>query len=183
MDPSTTLRDFDTFLAERGMRFEAVVIGGAALGLLGVISRPTKDCDVLAPPLSAELRAAAVAFARSYRARGLELADDWLNNGPSSLADVLPSTWRDELEPLFDGQALVLRTLGRLDLLRSKLFALCDRALDLSDCVAMRPTPTELAQVRPWLEEQDANEQWPQHVANVLADLERRLSREMSRGL
>ena len=42
-----TLQQFDKFLFKRGLRFEAVVIGGAALDLLGVISRPTKDSNPL----------------------------------------------------------------------------------------------------------------------------------------
>ena len=42
--PRETLEAFDRFLADRTLRPDAVVIGGAALNLLGVISRPTKDC-------------------------------------------------------------------------------------------------------------------------------------------
>jgi hypothetical protein len=37
--------EFDAFLARRGVALCATVIGGAALQLLGVIARPTKDCD------------------------------------------------------------------------------------------------------------------------------------------
>lgn len=153
------------------------MIGGAALALLGVIQRPTKDCDVLAPPLSDALSQAARDFARAQRSRGFELDEDWLNNGHASLVAVLPQTWRDELQLVFQGDALVLRTLGRLDLLRSKLFALLDRATDLDDCLALAPTEDELAAVLPWLCEQDGHPQWPEHSRRVLADLGRRLGR------
>jgi hypothetical protein len=34
MDPSAIIPQFDTYLASRGLRFEGVVIGGAALSLL-----------------------------------------------------------------------------------------------------------------------------------------------------
>ncbi len=47
VDVLETITGFDAFLLERGMALEAVVIGGAALNLLGVVSRRTKDCDVL----------------------------------------------------------------------------------------------------------------------------------------
>ena len=62
-----------------------------------------------------------------------------------------------------------------MDLLRSKLFALCDRALDLPDCVALAPTPGELDAILPWLEERDGNPEWPTHVRAVLDDFARRL--------
>jgi hypothetical protein len=41
-----TLLAFDAYLVERGLRFDAIVIGGSALNLLGVVSRQTKDCDI-----------------------------------------------------------------------------------------------------------------------------------------
>ena len=88
MKPKKTLARFDPFLAKRGLVLEAVVVGGAALGLLDVISRETRDCDILHPELSEEIRDAAAEFAAQVRARGDALADDWLNRlnrGPISL--------------------------------------------------------------------------------------------------
>lgn len=117
MDPRATLQAFDAYLAERNLVLEAVVIGGTALALLGVITRPTKDCDVLAPPLSEALREAARGFAQATRSSGQELADDWLNNGPAQLASLLPAGWEGRVQPLFAGRALRLNTLHRLDLL------------------------------------------------------------------
>jgi hypothetical protein len=51
MRPRQTLTAFDAYLAQRGLRLEAVVIGGTALNLLGIVVRPTDDCDILHPPL------------------------------------------------------------------------------------------------------------------------------------
>lgn len=126
MLPRPTIEAFDRHLFDLGLRFEAVVIGGAALGLMGVIQR------------------------------------------------LLPG-WRARLERVFEGQALVLQTLGRLDLLSTKLFALCDRGTDFADCVALAPSPGELEATLPWLEQQDGNEQWPEHVRETLAGLARSL--------
>lgn len=151
------------------------MIGGAALNLLGVISRPTKDCDILHPQLPPEIARAARAFADEMREAGEILDGDWLNNGPSSLTKLLPSRWEDRLQPAFAGAALVLQSLGRSDLLCTKLFALCDRGLDLADCVALGPSPSELQVVLPWLEWQDAHPDWPTHVRSTLADLGERL--------
>ncbi len=52
------------------------------------------------------------------------------------------------------GAALTLRCLGREDPLRSRLFALCDRGIDL---------------------QQDANPGWPAHVRATIGDVARRL--------
>jgi hypothetical protein len=47
--------------------------------LLGIVSRPTKDVDILAPIIPQEIHVAARAFAAEIRATGEVLHDDWLN--------------------------------------------------------------------------------------------------------
>lgn len=175
MLPRETIARFDSFLHERGLGLEAVVVGGAALGLLGVTDRQTRDVDVLYPDLPEQVVAAARSFAESERASGNHLTDDWLNNGPAQLKDVLPSGWEQRLQPAFSGTALTLRALGRTDLLKTKLFALCDRGTDLPDCVALEPTADELAEAQAWVALQDANPGWPDHVQRTLDDLRGRL--------
>jgi hypothetical protein len=169
------LKLFDQHLATRKLRFDAVVIGGAALNLLGVVSRLTKDCDILTPEIPKEIGEASHDFALQVRASGGTLQDDWLNNGPASLKNQLLSGWEGRLQTVFTGQATRLRSLGREDLLCAKVFALCDRGIDLGDCVALAPSEAELAKLLPWLEQQDANPQWPAHVRATVADLGRRL--------
>jgi len=175
MTPRETLEAFDRYLTARGLRLDAIVIGGAALNLLGIISRATKDCDILDPPMPALIADAARSFAAESRKRGMELQDDWLNNGPASLVSVLPPGWRERLQPVFSGISIELRCLGRMDLLRSKLFALCDRGFDLGDCLALAPAADELGAILPWLEQQDGNPAWPAHVRATLVDLGKRL--------
>ena len=175
MLPRATIEAFDRHLLGLGLRFEGVVIGGSALGLMGVIQRPTRDFDILVPELPPAIAAAAREFAKAQRKAGVDLIDDWLNNGPMQLGDVLPAGWRERVQPIFQGQVLALSTLGRPDLLKSKLFALCDRGTDLPDCIALAPTAEELAESVPWLERQDGNELWPAHVRATVADLARRL--------
>jgi hypothetical protein len=166
---------FDQYLAKRQLQFEAVAIGGAALNLLGVVSRLTKDCDILCPEIPRDIAEASRAFAAEVRAMGNTLQDDWLNNGPASLATQLLPEWEERLRVVFSGKAILLRSLGRMDLLCAKLFALCDRGIDLGDCIALAPTAAELANLLSWLELQDANPDWPAHVRATLADLGRRL--------
>jgi len=177
MEPREVIAAFDAYLAARALRFEAVVIGGTALNLLGVVRRTTRDCDVLHPAIPADVARAACQFASERRTSGDALQDDWLNNGPASLVSALPVGWQQRLTVVFEGKAILLNSLGRLDLLRSKLFGLCDRARDLGDCVALAPTPEEISLIAPWLEEQDGNPDWREHVSEVLQDLEGRLRR------
>ena len=179
MRPIETIEAFDQFLRDRGLRFDAVVIGGAALSLLGVLSRPTKDVDILVPEIPPEIHVAARAFAIEVRATGEILQDDWLNNGPASLADHLSTGWQERLQDIFDGSALHFRCLGRHDLLCAKLFALCDRSIDLDDCIALAPTPDELENVLTWLQLQDANPDWPEHVRNTIADVAKRIGHDV----
>jgi hypothetical protein len=174
-----TITRFDGYLAERGLQLDAVVVGGAALALLGVIARPTRDCDILHPDLPPEILDAARGFAARCSKEGEPLDDEWLNNGPSSLTRLLPVGWQDRVQVVFNGEAITLHTLGRLDLLRTKLFGLCDRGLDLGDCIALAPTPIELRELLPWLQEQDAHPGWPEHVETTLADLARKLGHEL----
>jgi len=175
MKPLATIRLFDAYLADRGLRLEAVVIGGAALGLLSIVTRQTHDCDILFPAVPEPIRKAANEFAAVRRREGDILGDDWLNNGPASLVNDLPADWQARLQMAFQGKAIILRCLGRMDLLRSKLFALCDRGTDLKDCLALAPTKEEIDQIQPWLAERDANSGWPAHVAETLSDLLTRL--------
>lgn len=128
-------------------------IGGSALGLMGIIQRPTRDFDILVPELPPAIVSAARDFAKAQRHAG----------------------WRERVQLVFEGRVLVLSTLGRPDLLKSKLFELCDRGTDLPDCIALAPTTEELAECVPWLELQDGNELWPTHVRATVTDLARRL--------
>ena len=175
MLPRPTIEAFDRHLSGPGLRLEAVVVGGSALALLDVVTRETRDFDILAPVLTPDLEAAARTFAAHQRTLGETLRDDWLNNGPSQLGDLLPPGWRDRLHLVFAGAAIRLDTLGRVDLLKTKLFALCDRGTDLGDCLALAPTLDELSEAGPWVALQDGHPDWPAHVAATLEDLRRRL--------
>lgn len=53
---------FDKFLSDRKLEFRAIIIGGAALNLMGVISRETRDVDFLDPEIPAEIKKAQKGF-------------------------------------------------------------------------------------------------------------------------
>lgn len=175
MLPRETIAAFDLFLKKQGLYLEAVVVGGAALALIGVTERQTRDVDVLHPDLPAAVADAARAFAARQRAFGHFLADDWLNNGPSQLKDTLPEGWMARSQAAFSGEALTLLVLGRGDLLKTKFFSLCDRGTDLGDCLALAPSEGEIDEAESWVALQDAHPDWPEHVRRTLDDLRKRV--------
>jgi hypothetical protein len=179
VNPRNTIEAFDRFLKQKQVGFEAVAIGGAALAIMGVISRETKDCDILDPQIPKVIQLLAEEFAREQTKIGNVLRPDWLNNGPSSLVKNLPSGWQKRVEPLFSGTHVKLTTLGRLDLLRTKLFAFCDRGTDRQDCLALKPTAKELSECLEWVKHQDSNSKWPKHVEEMFTSL----SEEVSNGV
>ena len=119
-------------LEARGLRAELVVVGGASLLLHGVISRPTRDVDVLGsrsdagdlvpmatfpPPLASAVADVGLA---------LDLKQDWLNLGPASLLDLgLPEGFAGRLEPRVYG-GLVIWLAAPADLVCLKVYAAAD---------------------------------------------------------
>jgi hypothetical protein len=114
-----------------------VVCGGAALGLQGLQNRPTRDVDVLGRwngPLSV---VGIESFPQSVLACITRVADNhgelaglgpnWVNLGPCDLAkEGLPEGFASRLKDLRVGEKLMLRLLGRQDLLALKLYAAAD---------------------------------------------------------
>jgi len=174
MNPTEIIPLFDVFLTERQLSLEAVLIGGAALALQGVIACQTRDCDIIEPELPEAVLKASKDFATQASGHGEILREDWLNNGPAQLALILPEGWRTRLQIVYQGNAITLWSPGRADFLLTKLFALCDRGLDLGDCLALNPTREELSVVAAWIVLQDLNPDWPAHVHETLTDLAQR---------
>jgi hypothetical protein len=178
VDPSLTVPAFDVFLAERGLRFDAVVIGGAALVLLRVIARTTYDVDVLDPRIPPAIANAAEAFATSERGRELGVEAGWLNSKSHDFVGVhggLPDGWRSRVVHLWSGQALTLHTLARPDLLATKLVAFVDRGTDAPDVEALRPGAAELLATWPFVRAYDSNPKWPAYAKDRIEGLAREL--------
>lgn len=151
-------------LADRGETFDIVVIGGGALLLLGLVERTTKDLDVLAriegdawvraepfpPALEAAVRDVAAA---------LDLADDWLNPGPTDLLDFgLPSGFADRVSTRVFS-SLTVRLASRDDQVAFKLYAAADQwpseSRHISDLRTLAPTREELLAAARWCRTHD----------------------------
>ena len=165
-----TVIRFDNYLEELNLQFEAIIIGGAALNIMDVISRQTKDVDFLDPDIPLEIKQASEDFAKKNPDLNLD-PKNWFNNGPQSLIRDLPKDWRSDLQEIYKGKALHLWTLGRLNLLRSKLYAYADREQDYNDCMALNPTLSELDECKEWVLAGDISELWPERVEFIFQKL------------
>lgn len=177
---ATALRRLLGALGERlafdGQRAELVVIGGAALTILGFVERTTRDVDVvalleggsLAPakPLPVELVAA-----RDVVASDFGVSDGWLNAGPSDLLDFgLPDGFVDRLERRAFGSALTVHFASRFDQIHFKLYALVDQGVGRheTDLRALMPTSDELLTAARWTRTHDPSEGFREQLESAL---------------
>lgn len=156
-------------LQARGVRLHIVIVGGAAVNLLGLVSRATTDVDVLAfargegssltlrppdEPLPVDLVRAVATVAGD-----LGLDPEWLN-AKSALQ------WRTGLPPGLaarvhwrDYGGLVVGLADRYDLIFFKLYAAVDAAgpssVHFQDLVALGPSDEELSAAADWVRSQD----------------------------
>jgi len=164
-------------LAAHGERYTLAVVGGSALLALGLISRATRDVDVLAivddnelvsaQPLPAGLLDAAHTVARDFG-----LADDWLNPGPTSLLDLGPPDGFYERAQHRDyGDGLEVLFASRVDQIHLKLYATVDQGAGkhLDDLKALQPTEQELIDAARWSRTHDPSEGYRSVLARVLA--------------
>jgi hypothetical protein len=154
-----------------------VVIGGSALITLGIVSRTTKDVDIMAGvdpgrglvdprPMSAALKDAADKVARE-----LQLDPHWLNTGPADQVRAgLPEGFLSRLTRHDYGPCLTIFFPDRFDLIHLKLFAIMDQGpgRHSRDLQALQPTGDELLTAARWVLTQDAGEAFPQIVRNTL---------------
>ena len=139
-------------LAERGVSFEIVAVGGGSLLLLGLISRPTADLDILAfiedgRYLKPAILPADLADAARATARVVGIREDWINIGPAALLDFgLPAGFANRtIERRYGG--LVVHLAGRQDQVFLKLYAAVDQgpsSKHFQDLVALSPSRDEL---------------------------------------
>lgn len=175
----TVLHALGDLLAAEGETVRLIVVGGAALSLLGLVDRTTADVDVIAQanveappttplppePLPEALTRAAATVARDF---GLppnwlntEIAAQWRTGLPPGLTDDL--TWRR-----YGG--LHLGLVSRRTLLMLKLFAAVDRgprSVHFQDLLALRPSAEELEAAAVWVRTQDANPDFAALVGQV----------------
>jgi hypothetical protein len=164
-------------LASRGESYTLAVAGGSALLALGLISRSTRDVDILAivennelvsaQPLPATLLDAAHTVARDFG-----LPDDWLNSGPTSLLDLgLPDGFYERAQHRIYGPGLEILFASRVDQIHLKLYATVDQGAGkhLDDLEALQPTHQELLDAAHWSRSHDPSEGYLGVLKQVLS--------------
>ncbi len=187
--PEEALRAVGELLEFEGQNIAIVVLGGSAMILLGLVSRATKDVDVVA--LATESAGKTILrrpdplpepLVRAIErvAIDLGLEDDWMNAAAGGQWDTgLPPgieerlTWRDYA-------GLRVGLVGRRDLVFFKLYAAADHAgpssVHYQDLLALRPAPSELEQAARWIATQDASEAFAGVVDQVVRSAKRDLA-------
>ena len=190
-DIERALQAVGELLEGEGERVGIVVLGGAALNLLGVVQRATYDVDLVAlgtPPRGTEpaaLRRAdelpeALSRAASRVARDLGVAPDWLNVGPAGQWDTgFPPGMADRIVWRQYG-GLDLGIVHARDLAFFKLYAAADdvgpNSVHVQDLIALRPSPRELEQAADWIRSQDPSPGLAQSLDGVLEYVRQRLA-------
>jgi hypothetical protein len=169
---TAALRLLGELLADRGLTFDLVVIGGGALLLQDLVRRPTLDLDavariedgvwVSAKPLPPELVTAVREVADALGLEREPRSDrDWLNGGPTKLRSLgLPDGFELRLSVLHFGP-LTIRVASRSDLVTLKLWAATDsargarRSVDVQDLRELRPSLDELRSAARWCVRKD----------------------------
>ena len=170
MDAQSVFDSLNNELKRKNLKRQIVICGGAALISIGIISRQTQDVDVIGPKIDPELSQIANSLAKK-----LNLQLGWLNNGPESLADDLPKGWENRTSTVFNGSNLTVKSLGRMDLILSKIYAACDRVEDIEDIVNLKPSKEELQEAKTWVLEKDAAEIWPSIVKATFEEIQKRI--------
>jgi len=152
-------------------RYNLVVCGGTALNATGLISRTTRNVDIVAlmddsevlldpAPLPQPLVDAALVVAED-----LGLSKDWLNNGPSSgdgglFRLGLPGGIEKRLVWKSCGENLRVGFIHRFDQIHFKLYAAVDQSggYHADDLHMLAPTENELLEAARWAKTHDPSE-------------------------
>jgi len=162
-----------------------VVCGGAALNILGVFARTTRDVDVvaLARDEGGEIAFEFADIPPRVRKLASEVGDDlglgrsWLNTGPSELLRKgLPPGAEARLLKFEFGRWLRVYFLGREDLICLKLYAAASRSGNaqrhFEDLRRLAPDEVSLTRARDWSLTQDETEDFKSELKRVLSNME-----------
>jgi hypothetical protein len=160
-----------------------VVCGGSSLIATNLVTRTTKDVDIVAmldsnakiveaQPLPETLLQAAGSIAAA-----MNLPADWLNNGPRYIVNPrlpnygLPEGFLQRLRMRAYGTKLNVYFLDRIDQIYFKLFAAVDHggpSRHLDDLDSLSPTDDELYAAAQWVKIQDPSEDFTETMKTML---------------
>jgi hypothetical protein len=180
---STSLDQALTVLGEilfdRNLHFEVVAIGGGGLLLLGMITRPTKDLDLVAlldegQFISANSLPKPLLEAITEVGIALELGKNWINVGPADLFSMgLPEGFAIRMNTR-QYKGLTLHLAGRFDQICFKLYATVDQgphSKHFADLKLLKPAPEELDIAATWCKTHDVSEEFAINLSEALSAL------------
>jgi len=162
---------------------DLLVCGGSALHILGLITRPTTDVDIVALVSKDSNQGLIMSSAKSLPdklteaakkvERDFSLKKNWLNSGPTSALDFgLPEGVLERAETINYGSSLTVRFLSRYDQIHFKLYAATDRAgKHYEDLLALKPTAEELEKSARWSMTHDVSEGYRGELKKMLIKL------------
>lgn len=166
-------------LADRKLQYEVVAIGGGGLLLLGMITRPTKDLDLVALIdkgnfIGAHALPKPLLDAIAEVGSALELNKNWINSGPADLFSMgLPEGFSKRMNTQHY-RGLILHLAGRFDQICFKLYATVDQgpqSKHFIDLKALEPNEHELASAAAWCKTQDVSEPFAISLSQVISEL------------
>jgi hypothetical protein len=186
----TLLTRLGELLERRGRTAAIVVVGGAALNLLGVVERSTVGIDIIAigrkltasgpteiaepHDLPPELTEEVTRLTRDF-----DLPQGWLNT-------TIAMQWQTGLPPGFASRiewrrygSLWVGLAGRWDLVALKLHAAADndpKSRHVSDLIALRPSKQDLETAAAWVSTQDVGPAFQDILTTVVAHVAARTS-------
>ena len=179
LDQAMTLLG-NLMVARKRSPIHLVVCGGSALIALNLVTRTTKDVDVLATLDGDQLHCARPLpdwlheDANAVRTE-LNLPDNWLNDGPADenlFRLGLPSGVAGRLVQREFGLVLKVGFISRYDQIHFKLYAAADQGgRHFTDLKKLSPTADELLAAARWTFTQDVSEGFRQVVGEVLQAL------------
>lgn len=164
------LEEILSLLAERlsfelpETKWNLIVCGGAALSILNLVQRTTKDIDVIGKLVENKIDYANFdpIFNEqiSIIAELFNLPSDWINTGPEDFIKTgLPEGIIERLITKNYGQNLSICFISRYDQIFLKLYASVDRGgYHVDDLIKLNPTEIELLNACKWVCEQDTSE-------------------------
>jgi hypothetical protein len=182
LDPSrleVALKTLGRLLADRGLSYELVAIGGSGLLMLGLSVRPTRDLDIVAlveKGLYVRVSELPGPLLEAVHAAGqIEgLAPNWINAGPADLLEFgLPEGFARRTKEKQFGP-LILHVASRVDQVALKVYAAADAgpsSKHFQDLQSLSPSEEELVRAGRWAIRHDPSDGFRSQLVGCLAAL------------
>ena len=159
-------RKLDLALSSYNEKRELVIYGGAAMISMSVADRATFDIDVFEPKIDPLLNDIIRSLGEEF-----SLGEHWINSTGKAFEYEMPVGWKERLRLIYEGSYLQVMSLGRLDMIFTKVLAELDRQEDFEDIISLSPSSDELQSIEPTLLVLEENKLWKQKVTELINKL------------